>query len=62
QTTYGHLASVNVGNGEHVNAGEVVGRIGSRGYSTGPHLHFEVRVDQVQVSPGAWLRERGIEP
>src|SRR5690625_3233457 len=30
--------------------------------STGPHLHFEVRVDQVQVSPGAWLRERGIEP
>ena len=60
QTTYGHLASVNVGNGEHVNAGEVVGRIGSRGYSTGPHLHFEVLRHGEYTDPIGWLADHGV--
>lgn len=41
-TTYNHMMSVSVGRGQHVARGQQVGRIGSSGYSTGPHLHFEV--------------------
>jgi murein DD-endopeptidase MepM/ murein hydrolase activator NlpD len=41
-TTYNHMSSLTVGNGQSVGRGQQVGRVGSTGYATGPHLHFEV--------------------
>jgi murein DD-endopeptidase MepM/ murein hydrolase activator NlpD len=54
-TLYGHLASVDVVDGQYVIAGEVIGAVGSSGNSTGPHLHFEVRRDGVAEDPLADL-------
>ncbi len=46
-TTYNHMSGVSVSSGENVSAAEQVGRIGSSGWATGPHLHFEVWVGQI---------------
>jgi len=50
-TLYGHLESVLVMDGDVVNAGDVIGLVGSTGNSTGPHLHFEVRRDGIAEDP-----------
>jgi len=50
-TLYGHLSRVDVASGDDVTTGGRIGLIGSTGYSTGPHLHFEVRRDGAQVNP-----------
>lgn len=62
-TQYAHLASVAVDQGERVDAGRWIGQSGTTGNSTGPHLHFEVRVTPEMgsaVDPVPWLTERGV--
>ena len=51
QTRYAHLSSYTVEAGEMVRKGDLIGYIGSTGRSTGPHLHYEVRVDGEPVDP-----------
>lgn len=55
QARYAHLAEVRVSTGQKVQAGTIVGIIGSTGYSTGPHLHFEVLKDGEFINPESWL-------
>src|SRR5664280_7725 len=50
-TIYGHLSHIGVRIGQLIGAGEVIGLSGSTGFSTGPHLHFEVRRDGAPVNP-----------
>ena len=54
-TLYGHQSSIAVSSGQHVRQGEVIGYVGCTGYCTGPHLHFEVRVNGEHVDPMPYL-------
>jgi murein DD-endopeptidase MepM/ murein hydrolase activator NlpD len=55
-TRYAHLSAINVKEGAKLSAGAIVGRIGSTGRSTAPHLHFEVRLNGDPVDPRRYLR------
>jgi len=55
KTRYGHLSRILVNEGETVGAGTPIGRVGSTGRSTGPHLHYEVRVNDEAVDPTRYL-------
>ena len=55
-TLYAHQSGTAVHAGQPVSAGDVIGRIGSTGVVTGPHLHFEVRVDGAAQDPAGWLQ------
>ena len=50
-TLYAHMSSIRVGQGQFVNKGDVVGYEGTTGYSTGPHVHFEVRINGKPNNP-----------
>jgi murein DD-endopeptidase MepM/ murein hydrolase activator NlpD len=55
ETRYGHLSAYNVTAGEYVHKGDVIGYVGSTGRATGPHLHYEVRIDGHAVDPMPYL-------
>ncbi|AFH39243.1 M23 family metallopeptidase [Thermus thermophilus] len=55
ETLYAHMSRIAVRPGEWVEGGQVIGYVGSTGWSTGPHLHFEVRVNGVARNPLAYL-------
>lgn len=54
-TLYAHMSALTVSAGQTVNAGQQVGQVGSTGSSTGPHLHFEVRINGSNVDPSPYL-------
>ncbi len=56
---YAHQSKMLVKSG-YVNAGDVIGRVGSTGNSTGPHLHLEVRINDRPINPIPWLKARGL--
>ncbi|MCG2791669.1 MAG: M23 family metallopeptidase, partial [Actinomycetia bacterium] len=55
-TWYAHLSSINVSIGQSVQRGQVIGLVGSTGWTTGPHLHFEVRINGAAQDPRAYLQ------
>jgi len=55
ETLYGHLSHINVHVGEEVTAGQVIGKVGSTGRSTGTHLHYEVRKNGKAINPISFL-------
>jgi murein DD-endopeptidase MepM/ murein hydrolase activator NlpD len=55
-TRYGHLSEIGVKVGDSVKIGQVIGAVGSTGRSTGPHLHYETRIDGEAVDPQKFLR------
>jgi len=55
-TRYGHLSGYAVTAGQHVHRGDVIGYVGESGRSTGPHLHYEVRINDTPVNPYKYLR------
>lgn len=63
-TEYGHIVSYSVNTGDVVAAGDEIAKMGSEGFSTGPHLHFNVRLngrDSPRINPEPFLRENGLE-
>jgi murein DD-endopeptidase MepM/ murein hydrolase activator NlpD len=55
-TRYGHMSEINVRVGDQIRIGQVIGAVGSTGRSTGPHLHYETRIDGEAVDPQKFLR------
>ena len=61
-TAYAHLSRMNVRKGQAIKQGEVVGAVGSTGLSTGPHLHFEFRINGRHVDPLTLAQQGPAEP
>lgn len=58
---YGHMQDILVTVGQQLRAGDVLATVGSRGYSTGPHLHYEVHTDGGPIDPHPWFAGRGLD-
>ncbi|HBL26286.1 MAG TPA: hypothetical protein DD490_05560 [Acidobacteria bacterium] len=61
-TRYGHLSAITVRPGQRVKRGDLIGRVGSTGRSTGPHLHYEVRLDGEPLNPIGYILDNGSGP
>ncbi len=57
KTRYGHMSRIYVATGQPVKRGDVIGEVGSTGRSTGPHLHYEVRLNDIPVDARKYLNE-----
>ncbi|MGB2698700.1 MAG: M23 family metallopeptidase, partial [Candidatus Zixiibacteriota bacterium] len=55
RTHYGHLNKIRVKKGQRIERGDVIGGVGNTGYSTGPHLHYEVRYNNKAVNPKDYI-------
>jgi murein DD-endopeptidase MepM/ murein hydrolase activator NlpD len=55
QTLYAHLSGFAVISGQDIRRGDILGYVGSSGHSTGPHLHYEVRIHDIPVNPAKYL-------
>ena len=62
ETVYAHLSQINVKLGQSVEQGDTIGLVGSTGWATGPHLHFEFRVDGVHHDPMTIASQSGTVP
>ena len=62
ETRYGHMSRLNVAAGEHVHKGDIIGYVGTTGRSTGPHLHYEVRIAGEAVNPLPYLQSGAVAP
>ncbi len=56
ETRYGHMSRLNVAAGQNVKKGDIIGYVGSTGRSTGPHLHYEVRIAGLAVNPVPYMQ------
>jgi murein DD-endopeptidase MepM/ murein hydrolase activator NlpD len=61
ETRFGHLSRMAVSAGQRVRKGDLIGYVGSTGRSTGPHLHYEVRVAGLAVDPTPYMSETGAQ-
>lgn len=62
ETVYAHLSKINVQVGQAVTQGQTIGLVGATGWATGPHLHFEVRVNGVQHDPMTIAKQSDVVP
>ncbi len=62
ETRYGHMSRLNVYAGQQVRKGDLIGFVGSTGRSTGPHLHYEVRIAGVAVNPVPYMQADQFQP
>jgi len=62
QTRYGHMSRLNVYAGQAVHKGDLIGYVGTTGRSTGPHLHYEVRIAGTAVNPMPYLQDGAFKP
>jgi murein DD-endopeptidase MepM/ murein hydrolase activator NlpD len=58
---YGHSSKMLVKEGQIVEAGELIGKVGNTGYSFGAHLHLEIRINDEQTDPIPWLKAKGAD-
>ena len=58
-TLYGHLGSITVKHGQSIRKGDLIGYVGSTGRTTGPHLHYEVRLNSQPLNPLRFFRDSG---
>ena len=61
ETRYGHMSRLNVAAGQFVKKGDIIGYVGSTGRSTGPHLHYEVRIAGVAVNPIPYMQGDSVD-